>query len=287
MNKETYKDREDRLFQEWREMYKKKYEEWYENKEFEDDMFCEDGLLYRGEHEIVVNELEKKKYWVRRPGNETEIWDNAKVRLLILTKDTPENSEQCDVREEAGRKNPTDGNIVTSGKYFYKNLTMWSYALIRMLSGEKRETYEDLPDWDKLREYYETDPIARVNCKKEIGESTCADNVLKNHMEDFQEFLKTQINMYDANIILCCGKDKSIKDFVNKYCISDLKEYSFSDYKEISLYFSPLTKKIIIHSYHPSMIGRSEEFLEKYYEKMMDVVEAFLKEYPEFIRTSK
>ena len=31
MNKETYKDREDRLFQEWREKYKKKYKEWYKD----------------------------------------------------------------------------------------------------------------------------------------------------------------------------------------------------------------------------------------------------------------
>lgn len=66
-------------------------------KQFEDNLFSEwikrsvasgdgselapDGLLYRGMF------VYKDGYWSREPGNESVIWERAKRRVLILTKD--------------------------------------------------------------------------------------------------------------------------------------------------------------------------------------------------------
>jgi hypothetical protein len=164
--------------------------------------------------------------------------------------------------------------VKTYGRNFYRNLILWSYAFLNAAQGGKILCYDDTPDWDALREIYTSAPIARVNCKKEIGESSITNDKLKAHIVRYEEFLKEQIDMYDADIILCCGGGGVIKDFVQECCVSDMVKYSDAGW----VYYSLSTRKMVIDSFHPSVMKKVEDM----YEKMMEDLKNFLSEYPEF-----
>ena len=264
----SYREREEELFDRWRTACSVR-----DGIDPESD-FAADGVLFRGAY--------KQPYgcWERQPGNETELWDSSKVRLLILTKDTTRASEMCDVRIETARKNGIVGHVEMAPVPFYRNLAVWSYGLQNALKGGAILSYNELPDWETLREHYASAPIARVNCKKQIGSSTVADDVLVSHMERYSDFLAEQIEMYDADIILCCGGRSTIKDFVKRYYLTDLQLFSKSD---AWVYYSPSTRKVVIDSYHPTY-PKSWENIERCYEDMMSDLRNFLRVYPEYIR---
>ena len=260
----TYKEREEELFARWMEACRVK-----DGINPEED-FAYDGILFRGELELLNG------CWIRHSGNETELWDNAPCRLLILTKDTTRNGGQEDIREEAALKNNI-GDRKEAAAGMYRNLTLWSYALLNAVQGGEIVEYNQTPSWDELREHYTSAPIARVNCKKEIGESSIRDEVLKAHIERYADLLQEQIAMYDADIILCCGGGGIIKDFVKNTYLPDLEKFSDAGW----VYFSPSTQKIVIDSYHPSY-PKSHKDIELYYEQMMADLKAFLRIHPEY-----
>ena len=147
------------------------------------------------------------------------------------------------------------------------------------MQGGKILEYNDTPNWDALREIYTSAPIARVNCKKQIGESSISDNELSSHIERYANYLKEQIEMYNADIILCCGGRSTIKNFVKKYYLQDLEVFSSNAW----VYYSPSTQKIVIDSYHPSY-PKSDTTMQTYYNEMMNDLKSFLTKHPEYIR---
>ena len=263
---ETYKAREDALFARWKQACRQK------DGIDPDTDFASDGVLFRGEYVHIGG------CWERRAGDETAQWNNAPCRLLILTKDAPCSSGLDDIRIETFRKNHTGHKLMASPLAFHRNLSLWSYALFQALREGCFRAYDDLPDWDTLREHYDTAPIARVNCKKQIGASSIDDAELGAHIERYASFLAEQVAMYDADILLCCGGGGIIKDFVKQHYLPYLKQFS----SDAWVYFSPSTRKIVIDSYHPSY-AKSFENMELCYTQMLNDVKAFCMQYPEYI----
>lgn len=263
-----YKEREEELFARWMESCEEK------DGINPDEDFAYDGILFRGELEF------NNGCWIRHSGNETELWDNAPCRLLILTKDTTRNGGQEDIREEAALKNNVGDKKQPSAKMMYRNLTLWSYALLNAVQGGEIVEYDQTPDWDELQTIYASAPIARVNCKKEKGENSIKNTILKAHIAKYANFLQEQIAMYDANIILCCGGSGIIKNFVNGNYLPDLEKFSDAGW----VYFSPATKKIVINSFHPGFPQfKSYNDVKISYEQMMSDLDAFLKAHPEYV----
>ncbi len=204
----------------------------------DDSELVEDGLLYRGDI-FYENEC-----WHRLPGNEEELWNNAPRKLLILTKDLNDD-EAWDIREETGRYNMAVYSYEKAIS-FYKNLRMWSYGLFNT-TADHSPTFEEARDMNVSGPFYESAPIARINCKKQVGGGTISDAVLLSYLEKYAELLKRQVMLYDADIILCCGK--VILDFVRAQCLTDLSPVAGT---EGWMYHSPSTNKVVIHSHHPS-----------------------------------
>lgn len=255
---DKYYEKEEALFKRWEARIN-------ENETNPD--FAPDGMLYRGEITYVANQ-DGTGYWSRSRGPEAMQWDSAARRLLILTKDL---YDDCawDIREETGRLNDTGkDSIKTNVRYFYPNLTLWAYAILNALSGNDITEYEMTPSWDKLREFYETAPISRVNCKKTVGGSRCLDNVLKHHLDAYGDLLLEQIRIYDADIILCCGGSGMIKDYVIENYMDDFKPVSKAKW----VYHSASSNKILIDSYHPSSFSSKKRM----YDEMMNDVKLFL-----------
>ena len=108
-----YYDREQALFKEWKERFVV--------NGISEDLFAEDGLLFRGRI-IYVNET---GCWDREQGNEAELWDTAPKRLLVLTKDLYDD-EPWDVRIETGRKKGSELPVLHN--YFYPNLLFIKFS---------------------------------------------------------------------------------------------------------------------------------------------------------------
>lgn len=262
---DTYKERENALFARWKAACVA------QEGDDASDNFVSDGLLFRGAIEQVCG------CWEQRSGHETELWDNSPCRLLILTKDATRASNMDDIRIETARKNHTGTMAVASRSSFHRNLTLWSYALLNALQGREVVSYDHIPHWEALQEHYATAPIARVNCKKLLGESSIDDAALKFYIKRYACFLEEQIALYDANIILCCGGNGIIKDFVKAHYLPDLVQFS----SDAWVYYSPSTRKVVIDSYHPSY-ARSLTQTALFYEQMMADVKAFLLKYPTY-----
>lgn len=260
-----YFEREESLFAEW--------ESRLQQNEPDAD-FVPDGLLYRGPIEYV--DKDGFGFWTRYVGNEADQWDSANIRLLVLTKDLNDEDGGWDIREETGRLNNTGSEVIkTCRKYIYPNLTIWAYGLLNAANGRGISEYDMIPSWDELREFYETAPIARVNCKKSVGASSCSNSLLNHHLQTYGDLLLQQIQMYDADIILCCGGSGLIKDFVKRNYLLDLQKISESGW----VYYSPSRNKVVIDSYHPSCRYSTKSM----YEDMMDDMNKFLDNYAEFL----
>ena len=261
-----YFNKEQALFEEWQNRILE--------KEPEAD-FAPDGMLYRGEIEFNDNGI---GYKPRPVGRAAEQWDNASKRLLILTKDLNDNEGGWDVRYDTGRVYDAGKfEVRTSLLRFYSNMTLWAYALLDAADGNPIVDFDMTPSWDDLREFYETAPIVRVNCKKTVGREKCPIGILRSHLETYGDLLLKQIEMYDADIILCCGGSNLIVDFVRNAYLQDLEAVKDTDWT----YYSKSANKLVINSYHPSYPGCSPE---RMYESMMRDVEKFIDQFPEFTK---
>lgn len=219
----------------------------------DDESLCMDGLLFRGEPYF------KDGCWHRDRGDEEKVWATAPRRLLILTKDLND-EEGWDIRQETGRLNTVVFNYERAIP-FYKNLRMWSYLLLK-------GTKDGCPEFDEARKmnvtgpFYEIAPIARVNCKKQVGGGSVSDSTLLRYLDTYSQLLKEQIAVYqDANILLCCGcsNDRNlILDFVKSQYLPDIVPIpDTGDW----MHFSPSTGKLVINSFHPSArIGYEETY---------------------------
>ena len=253
------------------------FEEW-QNRILENEPeadFAPDGMLYRGKIEFNDNGV---GYKPRTLGNAAQQWDNAPKRLLILTKDLNDNEGGWDIRYDTGRVYDAGKfKVRTSLLRFYTNMTLWAYALLDAAEGNPIDVYDMTPSWDQLREHYETAPIARVNCKKTVGTEKCPNSLLRDHLKTYGDLLLKQIEMYDADIILCCGGSNLIKDFVKETYLPDLEVVIDTDW----IYYSKSRNKLVVNSYHPSYPGCTPEHM---YESMMGDMGKFINQCPEFTK---
>lgn len=202
-----------------------------------------DGLLFRGEI------YWKDGCWHRSQGNEEELWENAPRKLLILTKDLNDD-EAWDIRQETGRLNTMIFSYERAIP-FYKNLRMWCYGLLNA-SAEDYPPFREARDMKISGPFYEIAPLARVNCKKQVGEGSISDIAFMQYMEAYAEPLKAQIALYDADVILCCGSSRGrnlTMDFVKSQYLTDLTPVRGTDNW---IYLSPSAEKVVVNSYHPS-----------------------------------
>lgn len=243
----NYKQFEDILFAEWRKR---------SVANGDGNELAPDGLLYRGR--FVYND----GYWSREPGNEDVIWERAKRRVLILTKDLND-EEAWDIRAETGRNNFSGENNVVVSAPFYKNLMRWVYGLLTIDANGHAKSFAEIDSQGVYQPFYDQAPVARVNCKKQVGKSSIETSVLKSYMERYKDLLVKQIAAYDANILLCCGASEAIKDFVAEHYLTDLVKLNNW------VYYSPQTHKMVIDSWHPTYTGDTHE---KMYSDMMKAI---------------
>ena len=232
----------------------------------ESDEMTKDGLLYRGE-------LWFDGYCqVHRPANEEQLWDDAGMRLLVLTKELFD-EDGWDLRAETGRV-PSPRLTCRTAYRFFPNLELWVYGLMNIPDG-KVVTYARADNEQKLQGFYENAPIARVNCKKQPDYKAASNAVLQKYMENYADLLAEQIALYDADIILCTGGQGILVKFLQDHVYRDMEQCNGH------CWYSPSAGVVAVRQYHPcySVYSRREMYVE-----MMKDYQAFLKSHPSFPR---
>ena len=181
----TIRDHEEKLFTKWAQRARKMHDP---------DMITKDGLLYRGELWFDgVNQA-------HRPANEEQLWNDAGMRLLVLSKELYD--EDCwDIRSETGRV-PTPHLTNRTAQRFFPNLELWVYGLMN-IPDRKVMPFSRADNATRLQGFYENAPIARVVCKKQPDAKAASNAVMQKYMENYVDLLAEQIAMYRADIILC------------------------------------------------------------------------------------
>ena len=244
---------------------------WKQSNEtrYEETNFAPDGIMFRGE--IVDYESWRE----RESGSENEIWTNAPLRILFLTKDQNAGSEDAwDVRGEIG----------TLSYAFYRNLFYQLYGLANT-TAKDTISYDDFCNED-AEELYMTFPLARINVKKEAGSSSISNYALEYYLNRDQNFIKEQVTNLDADIIVCCGYSESVKDsgnlllnFLNEKC-----GYNFVKQAEDNwIYFDETRNKLAINNWHLSVRSSSESI----YNEMITAYKNFLIQYPDFTNSHR
>lgn len=248
-------EKEEALFKRWEEFAKSRG----------DVNFAPDGLLYRGDATTGDEPEGDNWVWGTVPADEEKRWNEAKRRLLIVTKDLNHGKKNnddkltpWDIRIETGYKNTTEKDFDwwVCGK-FYRSLRMWSYGLLNTDDNGNYPSFEEAFNMDNSAPFYLSAPIARMNIKKECGAGYVNNSVLREHIKTYKNYIIEQLDIYDkADIILACSRSPIIKDFI-------IEDY-FKEYKKIAdwitvpngdrewINYSPSIKKIVICGYHPS-----------------------------------
>lgn len=256
----SYYDKEAEIFDRW---IKRSKDSNHGGREF----FAPDGLCFRGQ----IN-YSDAGYWYRGAGKEEQQWDNAQYKVMLITKDI-NGSKPWDIREETGRTNHSGEDNVKITARFYQNYMLWVYGILNTLKSGSTPDFEEINTGEILYKFYDSVPLVRLNCKKQIGENTISNLTLNSYIETYKDLLLEQISLYDANIIICGGGSSSIKDFV---CDNYL-----NGYERINswVYYSKESEKVVIDSYHPSYYGLSQYEI---YRRMMEAFGEFMLKYPEF-----
>ena len=202
------------LLDEWRAKFiqdkqaDKDYDDW--TQEDLSTLFAEDGIMNKGKMYKKDNII-----W-RESGNENEMWSNAPIRILFLTKD--ENADIAwDVRSETfyakGLELPiTDYQV--SSSFFYQNEVCLLYGLLKSNLENGYQEFNDFT-WEEALRFSDEQIFARINLKKEIGGGKLDNKDLQEAINKYFDYIKRQIVLLDADVFICCGSQSDNNILLN------------------------------------------------------------------------
>jgi hypothetical protein len=247
-----YHEQEEKLFMRWAERARKVHDP---------DMITCDGLLYRGE--VKWDGFNQ----VHQPADEERLWDDAGMRLMVLTKELFE--EDCwDLRSETGRV-PSPRLTQRTAQRFFPNLELWAYGLLT-IPDRKVIPFSKADNATRLQGFYENAPIVRINCKKQADTKAASNAVLQKYMENYADLLKEQILLYGADIILCMGGQGIMVDFLQRHVMEDLEQVN------AHCWYSAQKNVLVVKQYHPcyNVYSRKEMYT------------ALMRDYQEFLKAT-
>lgn len=282
------------ILNEWKRSYVNNNQSKYPNCTNLGDYFAPDGIMYKGELKEEIRKYENGVSlfrWKREPSKkENEMWANAPLRVLFLTKDQNTCDDVAwDVRSESFRYPQKEyKDYLDTKNIFYRNIAYSLYGIMST-SANSMVSYENIED-NKVVQLLERIIFARINCKKEVGYSSCSNSTLKDaiYNDNDSKFLKRQILNLDADIFVCCGYSNKVEEsgnimlnFLNTigYNFKQLEEKSMGGW----IYYDDENNrnKLAINSYHPSYPGFDYNGLITAYCKFLKTHHDFMKSHRE------
>lgn len=193
-----------------------------------------------------------------------EKWEQAPRKIVFLLKDNPDSMgdtrgwiEQDRVADDIVEKN-----------LFIKNLAHAFYALSFDVFDFDSIQIED------VKTHAMRSPWALIECKKESGNKSISQKVLREHINRDKEFLLEEFEILHPNIYVCCTGTMDIVR--QKYADGLVTNIEGIDSK-YNVAYHPETNTLILMCYHPS--HRPCRYSPRYY------VNNIMKHYGQFLRT--
>ena len=200
--------------------------------------FTRDGLMYNS----IPNEQNE------------DFWFSSSKRVLFLLKD--QNQQGLEKWDEDIREWLTDTANDKTESYLKKkeanrNLSPRFIRNLAYLLWGLSKADKDNPWWydevtkhfDEVKDFFNTQPFAIVECKKQPGGGKLDDKKLKQHLADYGDLLKREIEILSPTMIVCAGQEELI---------------TIEGHQEMRLH-TP-TGTLIFFSYHPSDRKTSRNF---------------------------
>ena len=226
-------------------------------------------MLKQQEKELFARWITKRnyKYFISDGISDEKEWSNQKYKILFVLKEANWENDNADLCEFLLSE--------CSSTYWktWNNIARWAKALLEKGEYPRYVIKSDKSYWIRK--------IAFMNLKKAGGDAVAENETIREYATADKAFLKEQIELYEPDIIICCGRG------VGKN--ADILHDIVFEKSQVSLWQEPLTesrynyfvadignKQVpVVDFYHPQMRGGHDKF-KKRYEEMIAIGE-FLK----------
>ena len=200
-----------------------------------------------------------------------ENWWDSNLRIVCISKDPYfTNSDEL----EEGDLNGEDYrgyNLLemSEEKRFWKNILTMVYGIANTEAGAFPE-YSEASSFETRANTWRDIPFAFVNIKKQAGDSTVSNSVLRDYARKYKEHLKEEIReIICPNVVYCCGTSGIVMDEI----YDDVKFEQIDDIGYI--FYNKEEKLLLIAGHHPTArIGNRDM-----YENVVKPYAEFLKDY--------
>lgn len=265
MSDNNYASKLDFLFVEWQQRMRANGEVYYDEKG--ELAFTKDGIVYKNGEENEQTE---------------QNWTNSSKRILFLLKDQHQKREEGesfwsedirywikDVETDTDRALKQKRENRELGNRFFKHLAYIFWGLSKAETQNSWEFEEVIKNEHQVKKYFNTQPFAFVECKKQPGDGKLDNKALQRHLNDYGDLLKREIEILNPNMIVCTST--YIYKFVQKMYNGELKTIEGHN----SIRFHSNSGNLVFCSYHPSAFrgysGKAN------YDSVMNHYRAFLK----------
>lgn len=231
-------------------------------KEWKDRLgthFTKDGVMYRNGK---TNEQVEQE------------WFASPIRVAFLLKDQNQGNGTWDENISLWLKDVDWGDANARDKWnasaeanrniknrFLKNIAYILWGLAKTDSNVVRCFSETKKRHNEVKDFFNSQPFALIECKKDPGGSNLDTKILCHHLDTYGDLLKKELDILHPNIIVCCGGSSEIFKFITKSYYKEKEpipfggEYVLEDGTDLGfktqLYYYPDDNVIVIDSFHP------------------------------------
>ena len=230
--------------------------------------FTKDGVMYRNgkTNEQVGQEWlasPKRVVFLLKDQNQGKYgtWDED-INLWLKDVDW----EDTNARDKWNASAKANRNIKNR---FLKNIAYILWGLVKADNNDDRCFSETKKRHNEVKDFFNSQPFALIECKKEPGISYLDTKILCHHLDTYGDLLKKELDILHPNIIVCCGGSSEIFKFITKTYYKDKDpipfggEYVLEDGTDLGfktqLCYYPDDNVVVIDSFHPK--DRKENWL--------------------------
>ena len=202
------------------------------------------------------------KYFISDGILDEDEWNRQTYKILFVLKEANWENGNADLCEFL---------LSESSPSYWKtwnNVARWAKALLEQGDYPRSVSKADKSYW--LRK------VATMNLKKVGGDAVAENETIREYAEKDRRYLKEQIELYNPDIIICCGRGNGKN--------ADILHDIVSDSSQVSEWKEPITDKKynyfvakidgkqvpIVSFYHPQMRGGHDKF-KRHYEEMIEI----------------
>lgn len=198
-------------------------------------------------------------------------WTGSDKRIVFVGKDPHfKNVEELEPGVLHGEDYRTyDVKSLSTSERFWRNILTLAYGLVNT-DEDSYPGYSDASDYES-REYVANNiPFAFVNIKKQAGDSSVSNKVLRQYARRYEEELKEELReILCPNVIYCCGTSGIVMDEI--YDDLDFEKIDDKGY----IFYCQDEDILLIAGHHPTARMSNRDI----YENAMEAYSDFLEDY--------